>query len=70
MDHLNENVAAVDVQLTPADLNELDAEFSKVKVPWSPVDDGHVPYVMALTGGRRQVVQPCCRGTTWRIGHT
>src|SRR2546429_9965263 len=25
---------------------------------WSAVDDGHVPFVVALAGGRRQVVQP------------
>ena len=25
---------------------------------WSAVDDGHVPFVVALTGGRREVVQP------------
>src|SRR5467141_1459597 len=27
-------------------------------VTWSAVDYGHVPFVMALTGGRREVVQP------------
>ena len=32
IDHLNENLAAVNVQLTPADLRELETEFSKVKV--------------------------------------
>ncbi len=32
MDHLNENLGAVNVQLTPADLRELDIEFSKIKV--------------------------------------
>ena len=25
---------------------------------WSMVDNGHVPFVVALAGGRRQVVQP------------
>ena len=25
---------------------------------WSAVDDGHVPFVVALAGGRREVVQP------------
>ena len=30
MDHLNENLGALSVQLTPADLSELETEFSKV----------------------------------------
>ncbi len=29
-----------------------------IAVLWSAVDDGHVPFVMALTSGRREVVQP------------
>jgi aryl-alcohol dehydrogenase-like predicted oxidoreductase len=32
VDHLEENLGAVDVQLTPADLFELDGAFSKVTV--------------------------------------
>ena len=32
IDHLNENLAAINVQLTPADLGEIDAAFSKIKV--------------------------------------
>jgi aryl-alcohol dehydrogenase-like predicted oxidoreductase len=32
MDHLTENLGAIDVQLTPADLSELETEFSKLKV--------------------------------------
>lgn len=32
MDHLNENLGALKVQLTPADLTELETEFSKIKV--------------------------------------
>jgi aryl-alcohol dehydrogenase-like predicted oxidoreductase len=32
MDHLNENLGALIVQLTPADLNELETEFAKLKV--------------------------------------
>jgi aryl-alcohol dehydrogenase-like predicted oxidoreductase len=31
-DHLLENLGANDLQLTPADLNELDAEFFKIRV--------------------------------------
>jgi hypothetical protein len=30
---LNENLAGIKIQLAPADLNELDAELPKVKVP-------------------------------------
>ena len=32
MDHLNENLAAVDVQLTPADLREIETALSTIKV--------------------------------------
>src|SRR5580658_1658667 len=32
IDHLNENLAAINVQLTPADLREIDTAFSKIKV--------------------------------------
>jgi aryl-alcohol dehydrogenase-like predicted oxidoreductase len=32
IDHLNENLGAIDVQLTPADLLEIDSDFSKIKV--------------------------------------
>jgi aryl-alcohol dehydrogenase-like predicted oxidoreductase len=32
IDHLNENLGAIDVQLTPADLREMAAAFSKIKV--------------------------------------
>lgn len=32
MDHLNENLGALHVQLTPADLSELQTEFAKLKV--------------------------------------
>ena len=31
-DHLHENLRAVDVQLTPADLSEIDTALSKIKV--------------------------------------
>jgi hypothetical protein len=32
--------------------------------PWSAVDDGHIAFVVALAGGRREVVQPLdLRGT-------
>ena len=32
IDHLNENLGAINVELTPADLRELDTAFSKIKV--------------------------------------
>ncbi|TGN06431.1 aldo/keto reductase [Leptospira ilyithenensis] len=32
MDHLEENLASIDIQLTPTDLIEIEAEFSKIKV--------------------------------------
>ena len=32
IDHLNENLGAINVQLTHADLREIDAALSKVKV--------------------------------------
>jgi aryl-alcohol dehydrogenase-like predicted oxidoreductase len=32
MDHLNENLGAINVQLTPADLSEIETAFSKLKV--------------------------------------
>ena len=32
IDHLNENLGAINVQLTPAELRESDTAFSKIKV--------------------------------------
>jgi aryl-alcohol dehydrogenase-like predicted oxidoreductase len=32
LDHLNENLGAINVQLTPADLREIEAAFSEIKV--------------------------------------
>ena len=32
LDHLNENMGAIDIQLTPADVREIDAALSKIKV--------------------------------------
>jgi hypothetical protein len=32
MDYLNENLGALNVQLTPSDLSELETEFAKLKV--------------------------------------
>ena len=32
VDHLNENVGAINIKLTPADLREMDSAVSKIKV--------------------------------------
>ena len=32
LDHLNENLGAINIQLTPADLREIETEFSKITV--------------------------------------
>jgi aryl-alcohol dehydrogenase-like predicted oxidoreductase len=32
MDHLEENLGSINVQLTPADIREIDSAFSKIKV--------------------------------------
>lgn len=32
MDHLNENLGVINIQLTPADLREIETDFSKIKV--------------------------------------
>ena len=39
MDHLIENLGAIKVQLTPADLQELETAFSKVKVHGGRMDE-------------------------------
>ena len=39
-------------------LNDGYAEPPNSVVTWSAVDDGHVPFVVALAGGRHEVVQP------------
>jgi aryl-alcohol dehydrogenase-like predicted oxidoreductase len=39
MDHLSENLGAIKVQLTPADLRELETAFSKVKVHGGRMDE-------------------------------
>jgi aryl-alcohol dehydrogenase-like predicted oxidoreductase len=38
MDHLNENLGAIDLQLTPADLSELETAFSKMTVHGGRMD--------------------------------
>jgi aryl-alcohol dehydrogenase-like predicted oxidoreductase len=39
VDHLNENLGALNVQLTPADLSELETAFSKLKVHGGRMND-------------------------------
>ena len=45
MDHLNENFGAIHVQLTPADLSELEAEFSKLTVHGGRMNPMQMEYV-------------------------
>jgi len=45
LDHLNENLGAINVQLTPADLSELEAEFSKIKVHGGRMNEMQMKYV-------------------------
>jgi aryl-alcohol dehydrogenase-like predicted oxidoreductase len=45
MDHLNENLGAINIQLTPADLSELENVFSKLKVHGGRMDEMNVQAV-------------------------
>jgi aryl-alcohol dehydrogenase-like predicted oxidoreductase len=45
MDHLNENLGAINVQLTPADLSELETDFSKIKVYGGRMNEMQMGYV-------------------------
>ena len=42
MGHLNENLGAIDVQLTPADLRDLEAAFSKLTVHGGRMSEKHM----------------------------
>ena len=42
IDHLNENLEAINVQLTPAKLREIDAAFSKIKVQGGRMSEKHM----------------------------
>jgi aryl-alcohol dehydrogenase-like predicted oxidoreductase len=42
MGHLNENLGAIDVQLTPADLRELEVAFSKITVHGGRMSEKHM----------------------------
>lgn len=45
MDHLNENLAAVDVHLTSADLREIETAFSQIKVYGGRMSEKHMQQV-------------------------
>lgn len=45
MDHLNENLAAVDVHLTSADLREIETAFSQIKVHGGRMSEKHMQQV-------------------------
>ena len=42
MDHLEENLGAINVQLTPADLREIETAFSKIKVRGGRMSEKHM----------------------------
>jgi aryl-alcohol dehydrogenase-like predicted oxidoreductase len=42
MDHLEENLGAINVQLTPADLREIETAFSKIKVHGGRMSEKHM----------------------------
>jgi aryl-alcohol dehydrogenase-like predicted oxidoreductase len=42
MDHLEENLGAINVQLTSADLREIETEFSQIKVQGERMSEGHM----------------------------
>jgi aryl-alcohol dehydrogenase-like predicted oxidoreductase len=45
IDHLTENLGALDVALTPADLQELDSDFSKITVHGARMDEANMRIV-------------------------
>ena len=45
MDHLNENLGAIDVQLTPADLRDIETAFSKINVHGGRMNEEQMRYV-------------------------
>jgi aryl-alcohol dehydrogenase-like predicted oxidoreductase len=42
IDHLNENLGAINIQLTPAELRELETDFSKIKVHGGRMSEMHM----------------------------
>jgi aryl-alcohol dehydrogenase-like predicted oxidoreductase len=45
IDHLNENLGAINIQLTPADLRELEIDFSKIKVHGGRMNEMQMQFV-------------------------
>jgi hypothetical protein len=45
MDHLNENLGAINVQLTPADLREIETAFSGITVHGGRMNEEQMRYV-------------------------
>jgi aryl-alcohol dehydrogenase-like predicted oxidoreductase len=45
IDHLNENLGAINVQLTPADLREIETAFSRIKVHGGRMSEKHMQQV-------------------------
>ena len=45
IDHLNENLGAINVQLTPADLREIETDFSKIKVQGGRMNEKHMQQI-------------------------
>ena len=45
IDHLTENLGALDVALTPADLQEIDSDFAKITVHGERMDEANMRIV-------------------------
>jgi aryl-alcohol dehydrogenase-like predicted oxidoreductase len=45
LDHLNENLGAINVQLTSADLREIETDFSKIKVQGERMSEKHMQQI-------------------------
>ena len=45
IDHLTENLGAINVELTAADLREIETEFSKIKVQGERMSEQHMQQI-------------------------
>jgi aryl-alcohol dehydrogenase-like predicted oxidoreductase len=45
LDHLNENLGAIDVQLTPEDLREIESSFAGLRVHGGRMNEDQMLYV-------------------------
>jgi aryl-alcohol dehydrogenase-like predicted oxidoreductase len=45
VDHLNENLGGLNVELTPADLQAIDSDFANITVHGARVDDGNMKFI-------------------------